>query len=546
MKSRKSKALICLSTLLLSVSWSVGTVFAKVVKAVEPPTVASEETATKEVAGIEPEGGYVTEETLVDIETSEPPTTVLDDVTEETLVDAETGEITEDAVTDTEASEPSTTVTTPAVVSGKQVRAGIAIDATNFPDANFRSYILSNLDKDTDNVLSPTEIATVIYLNLSGRSISDLTGIKFFTNLTTLIVSNNNLTSLDLSGMLNITHVTYDGNPSLKTLDFRNCPNLVAGYHSIYGETVYISVGMTKFIGCGAVSSHTGNIVIDLAGFYTTNADGSKTVDLTKVISSTLIKEFERFTQPGYDVATKLLTIPAGDVASSYTAGLPDYGGPQPVWTFYTELTSVNSYLVDFDTQGGSIISQQNVEAGKVATQPSTDPTKNGYIFDGWYEDTACTIVADFSKPVNANKTYYAKWREEMITEIATGDIHVKHVDEAGRELVATEVFTAAVDETYTTQSKDISGYKLKTTPDNATGTVTAEKQTVTYVYEKVTAVLPKTEGTQQSTVATAKALPNTGEMPKLSGLIAGFGLLLILGMTQLFRRQSSKKADFD
>ena len=76
--------------------------------------------------------------------------------------------------------------------------ADVAIDPTNFPDANFRTYV-STFDTDNDDCLSPAELAAVKSMRLIGKSIGGLTGIEHFTALTELDCRRNQLTSLDLS-----------------------------------------------------------------------------------------------------------------------------------------------------------------------------------------------------------------------------------------------------------------------------------------------------------------------------------------------------------
>ena len=75
----------------------------------------------------------------------------------------------------------------------------VEINETNFPDATFRDYV-KDFDKDGNHVLSPQEIAEVTEINVYNKSISDLTGIKYFTELETLMCYSNRLTSLDVSG----------------------------------------------------------------------------------------------------------------------------------------------------------------------------------------------------------------------------------------------------------------------------------------------------------------------------------------------------------
>ncbi|WP_239257418.1 MucBP domain-containing protein, partial [Listeria ilorinensis] len=88
--------------------------------------------------------------------------------------------------------------------------------------------------------------------------------------------------------------------------------------------------------------------------------------------------------------------------------------------------------------------------------------------------------------PDNATGTY--KTEDQTITyvyEKAQGNVIVKYVDEEGNEIAETETLTGEVSADYETIAKDIAGYQLKETPENAIGTYTTEDQTVTYVYEK-------------------------------------------------------------
>jgi len=67
-------------------------------------------------------------------------------------------------------------------------------------------------------------------------------------------------------------------------------------------------------------------------------------------------------------------------------------------------------FTVSFEANGGNTVSSQNVEPGSTATQPSA-PTRNGYDFCGWYIDNnTFNTRYDFSAPVTANTTLYAKW----------------------------------------------------------------------------------------------------------------------------------------
>lgn len=68
-------------------------------------------------------------------------------------------------------------------------------------------------------------------------------------------------------------------------------------------------------------------------------------------------------------------------------------------------------YTVRFETNGGSEAASQNV-AGNGTVKKPADPTKEGYVFDGWYLDSGLSEIYDFNTKVTKNITLYAKWTE--------------------------------------------------------------------------------------------------------------------------------------
>lgn len=87
----------------------------------------------------------------------------------------------------------------------------VQINATNFPDATFRQLV-KGYDSNKDNVLSETEAKSVTSISLQGSSITSLKGIEYFTELSHLDCSYNNITSLDLSKNTKLTYVRADNN----------------------------------------------------------------------------------------------------------------------------------------------------------------------------------------------------------------------------------------------------------------------------------------------------------------------------------------------
>ena len=79
-------------------------------------------------------------------------------------------------------------------------------------------------------------------------------------------------------------------------------------------------------------------------------------------------------------------------------------------YTIYAQWVAREDYWsVTFNSNGGSEVATQIVVAGTPATEPE-DPVREGYEFRGWYADEALTVPYDFSQPVTATLTLYAKW----------------------------------------------------------------------------------------------------------------------------------------
>ena len=88
---------------------------------------------------------------------------------------------------------------------------GIAIDKVNFPDENFRNWLLEQ-NYGEDGVLTAEEIPSVEKIDVSNKFISDLTGIEYFTSLKMLYCSSNDLTSLDVSKNTALTELDCSWN----------------------------------------------------------------------------------------------------------------------------------------------------------------------------------------------------------------------------------------------------------------------------------------------------------------------------------------------
>jgi hypothetical protein len=79
-------------------------------------------------------------------------------------------------------------------------------------DANFKSYLLENFDKNGDGNISLSEAKKVKEINCSGRDIENLDGIEKFENMESLDCSNNKLDELEIRYNRKLNKLVCNGN----------------------------------------------------------------------------------------------------------------------------------------------------------------------------------------------------------------------------------------------------------------------------------------------------------------------------------------------
>ena len=104
---------------------------------------------------------------------------------------------------------------------------GVEINKTNFPDENFRNWVLSQ-PYGQDGVLTDEEIANVSMIDVYHKGIQSLKGIEFFTSLTWLRCYGNQLTTLDVSKntSLSLLHCMNNRLTTLNVSNLRALENL--------------------------------------------------------------------------------------------------------------------------------------------------------------------------------------------------------------------------------------------------------------------------------------------------------------------------------
>lgn len=85
------------------------------------------------------------------------------------------------------------------------------------------------------------------------------------------------------------------------------------------------------------------------------------------------------------------------------------------------KLGAVESWTVAFNSNGGSACDAKFVATADGKLVKPADPTRDGYTFGGWFTDEACTQAYDFSTPVTADLTLYAKWTKNAVNPGGNG-----------------------------------------------------------------------------------------------------------------------------
>ncbi|WP_342533716.1 InlB B-repeat-containing protein [Lysinibacillus sp. FSL K6-0057] len=84
---------------------------------------------------------------------------------------------------------------------------------------------------------------------------------------------------------------------------------------------------------------------------------------------------------------------------------------------------AINHYTVSFDVDGGSTISNQTIDYGEKASQPTPEPTKAGHTFVGWYTSSTGNTHFNFDTAITGDTVVYAKWSPVAVTYTVSFDV---------------------------------------------------------------------------------------------------------------------------
>lgn len=219
---------------------------------------------------------------------------------------------------------------------------------------------------------------------------------------------------------------TYDSNmPTITDIPTRNGYIFTGYFDAINGGEKYYNADLTSAKAWDKVENTTLYaqwIGVNYSVIFDGNGNTSETMENQSFVYGTSQNLNENlFVRTGYTF--KGWNTEAGGSGTSYgnsasVNNLTTENNGTVVlyaqWRANTYKVSLNeepkSYTVSFNLSGGSgRIPSQTITETSPLTYP-TNPTKNGYIFGGWYLDAGCTQEYDFSGVINKDFTLYARW----------------------------------------------------------------------------------------------------------------------------------------
>lgn len=106
------------------------------------------------------------------------------------------------------------------------IKQNYDVEEAAISDAAFRSYLVENFDKDSDGVLSTKEASEVTEIKASNRGIKSMSELAtYFTQLTYLDCSSNQLTELDVAKLTKLKYLNCSNN-NLTSINIQNLQRL--------------------------------------------------------------------------------------------------------------------------------------------------------------------------------------------------------------------------------------------------------------------------------------------------------------------------------
>ena len=267
------------------------------------------------------------------------------------------------------------------------------IEATKTMDNEYEMSIYLSCDNKSDYII--TSISNEVVCTDCNISTPENNGSNTTTNTGNNMTANDNSTSSTSSGSLKPTYTTNNNSNSSR------------------GDTITINqdININYINTCctdGNSSNCNDNCLTNVYHSVIFDANGGSVVQ-TQIVKHGNTADYRYTYRNGYEFLGWYLNGVKYDFSTPVTEKITLVAK----WKKKdTEQPSKDTYIVDFESNGGTFVDSQEVLEGETAYEPK-DPTKDCYEFIGWYTDKALTKRFNFSTPITSDMTLYAKWRDD-------------------------------------------------------------------------------------------------------------------------------------
>ena len=217
---------------------------------------------------------------------------------------------------------------------GPEAYADVAINATNFPDAAFRNYLMSEYPSGT---ITTAQLNARTELILEHKGISNMTGVQYFTQLKKLSLYDNNLTSINVRALTKLTYLNL-GNNKLTSINVDNNTALEQLYLQS-NQLTSVTVEFLSDLRTLWVSRNPNLTNLECACNDLSNFD---------IYNCTALQNLSCFNNPhlstiyNLESCTALTHLDCEDCAITELPGVANMTNLQTLWACNNQLTSLN------------------------------------------------------------------------------------------------------------------------------------------------------------------------------------------------------------
>ncbi|HCM4973273.1 TPA: MucBP domain-containing protein [Listeria monocytogenes] len=407
-------------------------------------------------------------------------------------------------------------------VSQNKLLNRLNCDTNNITKLDLNQNIQLTFLDCSSNKLTEIDVTPLTQLTYFDCSVNPLTELDVSTlsKLTTLHCIQTDLLEIDLTHNTQLIYFQAEGCRKIKELDVTHNTQLylldcqAAGITELdlsqNPKLVYLYLNNTELTKLDV--SH--NTKLKSLSCVNAHIQDFSSVGKIPVLNNNLDAEGQTITMPKETLTNNSLTIAVSpDLLDQFGNPMNIEPGDGGVYDQATNTITWENLSTDNPAVTYTFTSENGAIVGTVTTPfEAPQPIKGEDVTVHYLDDKGEKLAADEVLSGNLDDPYTSSAKEipdytltttpdnatgtftttsQSVTYVYTKNIvaaepvTVNYVDDTGKTLAPSETLNGNVGDTYNATAKQINGYTLTTTPDNATGTFTTTSQSVTYVYTK-------------------------------------------------------------